>query len=109
MELLKDPNCSTASWPTSSAAAWWASRSTSWSAIWRRSPQARRAAGRHRPVEPAAGKSLMEAILAFVPPEQRIKYTAMTGQSLYYLGEQDLKHKVLAIVEEEGASGPATP
>src|SRR3989442_2072011 len=28
----------------------------------------------------------------------------MTGQSLFYMGETDLKHKVLAIVEEEGAS-----
>ncbi len=27
----------------------------------------------------------------------------MTGQSLYYLGEHDLAHKVLAIAEEEGA------
>ena len=52
----------------------------------------------------AAGKSsLMESILAFVPEEERIKYSAMTGQSLYYLGDTDLKHKVLAIVEEEGA------
>jgi len=52
----------------------------------------------------AAGKSsLMDAILAFVPDEQRIKYSAMTGQSLYYLGDCDLQHKVLAIVEEEGA------
>ncbi|HWD40369.1 MAG TPA: hypothetical protein VG944_16085, partial [Fimbriimonas sp.] len=25
------------------------------------------------------------------------------GQSLYYMGEGDLKHKILAIVEEEGA------
>jgi DNA primase len=45
----------------------------------------------------------MEAVLAFVPEEQRIKYSAMTGQSLYYLGDCDLQHKVLAIVEEEGA------
>ena len=45
----------------------------------------------------------MEAILAFVPEEHRIKYSAMTGQSLYYLGDSDLQHKVLAIVEEEGA------
>ncbi len=46
----------------------------------------------------AAGKSsLMEAILAFVPEEQRVKYSAMTGQSLYYLGDNDLTHKVLAI------------
>jgi len=52
----------------------------------------------------AAGKSsLMDAILAFVPEEERIKYSAMTGQSLYYLGDTDLQHKVLAIVEEEGA------
>ncbi|MBL4621485.1 MAG: toprim domain-containing protein, partial [Immundisolibacteraceae bacterium] len=53
----------------------------------------------------AAGKSaLMDAILAFMPEEDRIKYSAMTGQSLFYMGETDLQHKVLAIVEEEGAS-----
>ena len=52
----------------------------------------------------AAGKStLMDAVLAMFPEEERIKYSAMTGQSLYYLGETDLKHKILAIVEEEGA------
>jgi len=52
----------------------------------------------------AAGKStLMEAVLAMFPEEERVKYSAMTGQSLYYLGETDLKHKILAIVEEEGA------
>jgi len=56
----------------------------------------------------AAGKSsLMEAVLAFVPEEQRVQYSAMTGQSLFYMGETDLKHKVLAIVEEEGASRAA--
>lgn len=53
----------------------------------------------------AAGKSaLMDAVLAFVPPEERVKYSALTGQALYYLGgEANLKHKILAIVEEEGA------
>ncbi|MEZ5276986.1 MAG: hypothetical protein R3F07_11450 [Opitutaceae bacterium] len=52
----------------------------------------------------AAGKtSLMDAILELMPQEERTKYSAMTGQSLYYLGESDLKHKILAIVEEEGA------
>jgi DNA primase catalytic core len=56
----------------------------------------------------AAGKSsLMEAVLAFVPEEQRVQYSAMTGQSLFYMGETDLKHKVLAIVEEEGAHSAA--
>ena len=52
----------------------------------------------------AAGKTLlMEAVLELMPEEEKIKYSAMTGQSLYYLGESDLKHKILAIVEEEGA------
>ncbi len=52
----------------------------------------------------AAGKSsLMDAILAFVPEEERVQYSAMTGQSLFYMGESDLRHKVLAIVEEQGA------
>ena len=56
----------------------------------------------------AAGKSsLMEAVLAFMPEEQRVQYSAMTGQSLFYMGETDLKHKVLAIVEEEGAHSAA--
>ena len=56
----------------------------------------------------AAGKSsLMEAVLAFVPEEQRVQYSAMTGQSLFYMGEADLKHKVLAIVEEAGAHSAA--
>ena len=56
----------------------------------------------------AAGKSaLMEAVLAMLPEEQRVQYSAMTGQALFYMGETDLKHKVLAIVEEEGAQRAA--
>lgn len=52
----------------------------------------------------AAGKSsLMEGVLSLVPDEERVKYSAMTGQSLFYMGETNLAHKVLAIVEEEGA------
>ena len=52
----------------------------------------------------AAGKSsLMDAVLRFVPEEDRIVYSAMTGQSLFYMGEMNLKHKILAIAEEEGA------
>ena len=49
----------------------------------------------------------MEAVLALLPEEQRVQYSAMTGQSLFYMGETDLKHKVLAIVEEEGAQRAA--
>jgi len=52
----------------------------------------------------AAGKtSLMEAILAMMPEEDRVKYSAMTGQSLFYMEGVNLKHKILAIVEEQGA------
>jgi DNA-binding transcriptional ArsR family regulator len=51
----------------------------------------------------AAGKStLMDGLLSLLPESERVHYSAMTGQSLFYLGEGDLKHKVLAIAEEEG-------
>ena len=51
----------------------------------------------------AAGKSsLMDAVLSLVPDEDKVIYSAMTGQSLYYMGGGDLKHKILAISEEEG-------
>ncbi len=51
----------------------------------------------------AAGKSaLMDAVLGLMPEEECLRYSAMTGQSLYYLGEHNLAHKILAIAEEEG-------
>ncbi|MDO2461343.1 hypothetical protein Q2U74_26475, partial [Escherichia coli] len=46
--------------------------------------------------------SLMDAVLNLIPPEERLQYSAMTGQSLFYLGETNLQHKILAITEEEG-------
>jgi hypothetical protein len=53
----------------------------------------------------AAGKtSLMDATLAFVPDEDQVRYSAMTGQSLYYMGHTNLKHKILAVAEEEGVA-----
>jgi hypothetical protein len=53
----------------------------------------------------AAGKTtLMDAALSFVPDEDQIRYSAMTGQSLYYMGETNIKHKILAISEEEGVA-----
>ena len=56
----------------------------------------------------AAGKStLMDAILAMMPEEELVQYSAMTGQSLFYFGNKNLKHKILAIVEEEGAKHAA--
>ena len=52
----------------------------------------------------AAGKSsLMDAVLEMMPEDERVQYSAMTGQSLFYMGETNLKHKILAIAEEEGA------
>src|SRR5690606_33865060 len=51
-----------------------------------------------------AGKSsLMDAVLRMIPEEERQAYSAMTGQSLFYMGETNLSHKILAIAEEEGA------
>src|SRR6266699_1119072 len=56
----------------------------------------------------AAGKSaLMDAVLGFVPAEDRVRFSAMTGQSLFCMGETDLAHKVLAVAEEEGAERAA--
>ena len=53
----------------------------------------------------AAGKSsLMEAVLGFMPAEDKVQYSAMTGQSLFYMGSMNLKHKILALAEEAGAT-----
>jgi DNA primase catalytic core len=52
----------------------------------------------------AAGKStLMDAVLSLMPEEDVERYTAMTGQSLYYMADSSLKHKILSIAEAEGA------
>lgn len=56
----------------------------------------------------AAGKSsLVEAVLGLVPPEERVSFSAITGQSLFYVGEHDLAHRVLSIAEEHGAARAA--
>ena len=53
----------------------------------------------------AAGKSsLMATVLAFMPEEGCIQYSAMTGQPLFYPVEQDQEHKILAIAEVAGVS-----
>ena len=52
----------------------------------------------------AAGKSaLQDAILNFVPPEDVVRYTCLTGQALFYKEADSLKHKILAIEEDAGA------
>lgn len=51
----------------------------------------------------AAGKtSLMDAVLNLMPAEDLIRYSAMSSQSLFYMGNRNLRNKVLAIAEEEG-------
>jgi DNA primase len=56
----------------------------------------------------AAGKSaLMDAVLSLMPADAQLRYSAMTGQSLFYMGEKNLKHRILAIAEEEGATSAA--
>jgi DNA primase catalytic core len=51
-----------------------------------------------------AGKSaLQDALCAFVPPEETVRVTRLTGQALFYKDPNSLRHKVLAIAEDEGA------
>jgi hypothetical protein len=46
----------------------------------------------------AAGKSsLQKATLEFCPETEAKHFTRLTQQSLYYLGEDTLKHKFLSI------------
>jgi DNA primase len=53
-----------------------------------------------------AGKShLQDAVLSLCPEEELIKLTSLTDRALFYKGEDSLKHKVLAVEEEAGASG----
>ena len=51
-----------------------------------------------------AGKShLQDAVLSLCPDEDLIKLTSLTGQALFYKGEDSLRHKCLAIAEVAGA------
>jgi len=52
----------------------------------------------------AAGKSsLLDGILRTMPEEEVVRYSAMSGQALFYMGGVSLKHKILCVAEEEGA------
>jgi DNA primase len=50
---------------------------------------------------------LMDAVLDFMPEEHRESYSATNGQALFYRGQKNLKHKILALSEEEGAQRAA--
>ena len=53
-----------------------------------------------------SGKShLQDAVLSLCPEEDLIKLTSLSGQALFYKGEDSLRHKVLALEEVSGAEG----
>ncbi len=55
-----------------------------------------------------AGKTtLQDAVLRCMPPEHQVRLSALTAQSLYYMGRDQLKHKILAVAEEEGVGQTA--
>lgn len=50
-----------------------------------------------------AGKSaLQDALCGFVPSDEVVRVTRVTGQALFYKDPHSLERKVLAIAEEEG-------
>lgn len=56
----------------------------------------------------AAGKStLQHAVLSLAPDEDQVHYTRLTTQALFYQGEMQLAHKVMAIEEAEGLGSAA--
>lgn len=56
----------------------------------------------------ASGKSsLMDAILAMVPPEDKMEFSALTGQALFYMEKDALKHKLLSVAEDGGMNDAA--
>ncbi len=56
----------------------------------------------------SAGKTtLMDSILAMLPPEDQLRLSNLTGQSLYYLESHAIRHKTLAISEEQGIAEAA--
>ena len=51
----------------------------------------------------AAGKTtLQDAVLRLMPAESQTRLSTLTAQSLYYMPEDRLRHKILAVAEEDG-------
>ncbi|HLP42779.1 MAG TPA: CHC2 zinc finger domain-containing protein [Fibrobacteria bacterium] len=56
----------------------------------------------------ASGKSsLMDAILSLVPPEDKMEFSALTGQALFYMEKDALRHKLLSVAEDGGMNDAA--
>jgi hypothetical protein len=57
-----------------------------------------------------SGKSsLMDSVLSFLPEDDKLCFSALTAQALYYLGESNLQHRVLAVAEDQGTAKVAYP
>ena len=53
----------------------------------------------------SAGKSLlMDGVLKLIPKESQYAISTLTSQSLYYMEQGTLEHKILSIAEEEGVA-----
>lgn len=56
----------------------------------------------------SAGKSsLLDGVLALMPDDQVHRYASLSGQALYYMAGLDLRHRVLAIAEDQGIDDAA--
>jgi hypothetical protein len=55
-----------------------------------------------------AGKSMLQDRLSdLCPPEDLVKYTRISGQALFYKDPDALRHKLIVVEEEDGASSAA--
>ncbi len=60
--------------------------------------------------ESGAGKSfLMECVAELTPPEEVRFFSRLTPQSLYYMGRDALKHKLLIVDERDGSAESEYP
>jgi len=60
--------------------------------------------------ESGAGKSfLMECVAELTPPEEVRFFSRLTSQSLYYMGRDALKHKLLIVDERDGSAESEYP
>ncbi len=51
----------------------------------------------------ASGKSsLMDAVLSLIPAEDKLELSALTGQALFYMEKDALRHKLLSVSEDGG-------
>ena len=60
--------------------------------------------------ESGAGKSfLMECVAELMPPEDVKYFSRLTPQSLYYMGKEELVHKLLIVDERDGSEEAEYP